>query len=380
MVEIPVEASVECSDGPCGKSVTVIVNPATRKVTYLVVQDKSFLEPEQRMVPIEEVVETTSELIRLRCTRDQLSNMEPFVKVRFIEDQWDEPAYWAALDDIYYAGPYVTPSMPLYEQIERVPPGEVAVHRGAWVEATDGHIGTVGELVLDPDSEQITHFVLREGHLWGKKEVILPLSALDRVEEDTVYLKLDKAAVEQLPSLPLTRHYRKAKAAGANVELITNVFQEVGTASQALELVEDLHRRKVLRILDAAILVKEEDGTASVKDAKDLEPGKGRLLGAITGGLVGLLGGPVGAVVGALAGLGIGSLAAKWEDLGFSDHFLSGLQPHLKPGTSALVVLVEHEWALPLSEALVGLDGVILQQALTDNLVEALMQAGEIEG
>jgi uncharacterized membrane protein len=144
--------------------------------------------------------------------------------------------------------------------------------------------------------------------------------------------------------------------------------------------VEDLHRRKVLRILDAAILVKEEDGTASVKDAKDLEPGKGRLLGAITGGLVGLLGGPVGAVVGALAGLGIGSLAAKWEDLGFSDHFLSGLQTHLKPGTSALVVLVEHEWALPLSEALVGLDGVILQQALTDNLVEALMQAGEIEG
>jgi hypothetical protein len=46
-----------------------------------------------------------------------------------------------------------------------------------------------------------------EGHLWGKKEVTIPVSAIDRIEEDTVYLKLDKKAVESLPSESVRRHW-----------------------------------------------------------------------------------------------------------------------------------------------------------------------------
>ena len=237
MVDIPIEANVECADGPCGKSVTVIVNPATKKVTYFVVQDTAFLDAEQRMVPVEEVLETTSELIRLRCTKEQLAGMEHFVKPRFIEDRLDAPAYWAALGDMYYAEPYATPAMPLYVETERVPSGEVALHRGDWVETTDGHVGAVGELVMDPDSRQITHLVLQGGHLWGKREITVPLTAIDRVALDTVYLKLDKQAVEQLPSIALTRHYRKAKAEGKDVELVTKVFKEPDGASQALKSV-----------------------------------------------------------------------------------------------------------------------------------------------
>ncbi len=377
MVDIPIEANVECADGPCGKSVTVIVNPATRKVTHFVVQEKAFLDAEQRMVPVAEVLETTLELIRLRCTKEQVANMEHFVERRFIEDQWDEAAYWAAAGDMYYAEPYATPAMPLYEEIERVPPGDLAVHRGDWVEATDGHVGAVGELVMDPDSEQITHLVLQGGHLWGKREITVPLSAIDRAALGTVYLKLDKQAVEQLPSIALTRHYRKAKAEGKDVELVTKVFEQPDGANQALKSVEDLQRRKALKILDAAVLVKEQDGSTSFKDIKDLEPGKGRLLGAIAGGLVGLIGGPVGVVVGALAGLGVGSLAAKWVDLGFSDKFLAGLQEHLQPGSSALVVLVENDSAQSLADALDGQDGVILRQPLTDEMLGALMQGDE---
>jgi hypothetical protein len=43
---------------------------------------------------------------------------------------------------------------------------------------------------------------MREGHLWGQKEITIPVSAIARVEEDTVYLKLDKAGVEALPAVP----------------------------------------------------------------------------------------------------------------------------------------------------------------------------------
>jgi hypothetical protein len=44
--------------------------------------------------------------------------------------------------------------------------------------------------------------VMREGHLWGKKEVTIPLSAIGDTHEDTVFLKLDKKLIESLPIFP----------------------------------------------------------------------------------------------------------------------------------------------------------------------------------
>lgn len=41
MADFPIAAPVECTDGPCGKSTNVIVNPVNRKVTHVVVEDKS---------------------------------------------------------------------------------------------------------------------------------------------------------------------------------------------------------------------------------------------------------------------------------------------------------------------------------------------------
>ena len=52
-----------------------------------------------------------------------------------------------------------------------------------------------------PRTTACTHLVLREGHLWGKKDVTIPVDQIDRIEADVIYLKLDKAAVEHLPSV-----------------------------------------------------------------------------------------------------------------------------------------------------------------------------------
>ncbi len=50
-------------------------------------------------------------------------------------------------------------------EYERIPPGELAVRRGARVETTDGHAGRVDEFLVNPADGYITHLVLREGHL-----------------------------------------------------------------------------------------------------------------------------------------------------------------------------------------------------------------------
>lgn len=140
---------------------------------------------------------------------------------------------------------------------------------------------------------------------------------------------------------------------------------------------QDLHRRKTLRILGAAVLVKQQDGTLTVEDTKEIKPRTGRILGAITGGFVGLVAGPVGAVVGAVAGLGVGGFAAKQIDRGFSDKFLNGLQEHLQPGGSALVLLVENEWLQSMSDALEDDAGVVLHETLTDELVQEFLDQYE---
>ena len=74
---------------------------------------------------------------------------------------------------------------------------------GAWVEATDGTVGQVDELLINSNNMQVTHLVLLERHLLKKREITIPVSQIDRVDEDTIYLKLDRKSVEELPTTPV---------------------------------------------------------------------------------------------------------------------------------------------------------------------------------
>jgi sporulation protein YlmC with PRC-barrel domain len=80
--------------------------------------------------------------------------------------------------------------------------GEVEVRRGEHVHAADGTIGRVQGLVIDPNDHHVTHVLLDEGHLWGKKRVAIPIGAVTGVR-DGVRLKLTKDEVRDLPSIDL---------------------------------------------------------------------------------------------------------------------------------------------------------------------------------
>jgi sporulation protein YlmC with PRC-barrel domain len=190
-------------DGVCGQSTYVIINPVSRRVTHVVVKRNKGLHAEH-LVPVDLVANTTHDLIRLRCTTDELSKIEPFTETEYVQERIPDIDY---LEESYLVWPYHIPEIDTTVPIthQRIPHGELAVHRGARVEATDGHVGRVDEFLVDPVDTHITHLVLREGHLWGQKDVTIPVSQIDRIEEDTVYLKLDKHSVEALPAIPIRR-------------------------------------------------------------------------------------------------------------------------------------------------------------------------------
>jgi hypothetical protein len=157
----------------------------------------------QYLVPIEQVSESTSALVHLGCTRTEIEKLEPFVQAMLLPGAVPFGPYGPG-EYLTWSYAYPEPGFVILEK-EHVPPGELALRHGARVRATDGDIGRVDEFLIDPANENITHVVLREGHAWSPKDVTIPVSAIDHIEEDTVYLKLDKHTIEAMPAVPLKR-------------------------------------------------------------------------------------------------------------------------------------------------------------------------------
>jgi sporulation protein YlmC with PRC-barrel domain len=197
-MNISTNAKVICSDGPFGQSTVVILRPSSGEITHLVVSKDSFQGTEY-MVSIDHVMESSPKQIHLNCSGDEVLRMPVFNKIEFLPS--DLTGFSAGM---FVMWPYFPPAANYSTKEDyQIPEGELAIRRGSRVEAQDGHVGSVDEFLIDPSNEHITHLVLREGHFWGKKDVTIPMSQIDHFKENTVFLKLDKEAIEKLPAIPV---------------------------------------------------------------------------------------------------------------------------------------------------------------------------------
>jgi len=203
MADIPIAAPVECTDGPCGRSTKVIVNAVNRRVTHVVVEDESLPEYATRLVPAAFVADATSQRIQLSCARADVARMGPFVVSDFIPESPYGAAYATGAA---WTSQYVVDNT-AYDEVreENVPAGELALYSGMHVEARDGRVGVLDELVLDPSSGVITNVLMRKGHLWGTRAIAVPVDQIDFVDGNTVYLKIDKSSVGALPTVKVKR-------------------------------------------------------------------------------------------------------------------------------------------------------------------------------
>jgi sporulation protein YlmC with PRC-barrel domain len=198
-MDIPLNVQVHCDDGLCGHSTEVVLHPETDEVTHLVVKEAHAPHIE-RLVPVSLVRETTPHLILLRCNKQKLAQLQPFVAVEARREQI--PHYVAELGGIPVS---VLESRWVTRKHKAIPWGELGVRWHARIEATDGRVGQLDEFLVEPETEHITHLVMREGHLWGEKDVTIPVSEIDRIEETVIHLKLDKQSIEALPAIPIRR-------------------------------------------------------------------------------------------------------------------------------------------------------------------------------
>ena len=218
--EFAIGAEASATDGPVGKVSRVVVDPVAKALTHLVVEPGLGQGP-SRLVPLDLVDGGGASEVRLSCTKAEFENLEPAEETKFIPrttsfgsygagDVLSWPYYGAAgigdLDGIGGAGGMGTEDgspVPRTVTYDTVPVGEVGVRRGQPVLATDGAIGHVEGLVVHPETGHVTHVLLQEGHLWGKKEVAIPISAVD-TSVDGTQLKIAKQDVENLPPVNIS--------------------------------------------------------------------------------------------------------------------------------------------------------------------------------
>jgi sporulation protein YlmC with PRC-barrel domain len=209
-IEFIIGTEVVCDGGAVGELRRVIVDPVARSITHLVV------EPHHRrgsghLVPVALVASAAEARIVLRCTASEFSALDEAEEMQFFDGAngpWNDeqsqmfptPYYPLGLGTGMGEGGLGTHTGAQVVFTERIPAGDVQVRRGDHVQATDGPIGHVRGLVVDPGDHCVTHILLDEGHLWGKKRVAIPISAVTRAD-DGVRLNLSKQEVGDLPAV-----------------------------------------------------------------------------------------------------------------------------------------------------------------------------------
>jgi len=200
-------AEASASDGVCGEVSRLVMDPVALTVTHLVIEPKHRRDS-GRLVPVH-LVDTTTGQIRLRCTTAEFDKLDPAEEVDQVEGLDYGGGYGQAEAVQGYGGMGgigatgmgigmgVGHNTPVVVQ-DVVPLGEVDVQRGESVHALDGEIGKVQGFLVDPDDNRVTHILLQEGHLWGRKEVSIPISAVTGVDAG-IRLNITKKQVEDLP-------------------------------------------------------------------------------------------------------------------------------------------------------------------------------------
>jgi sporulation protein YlmC with PRC-barrel domain len=207
---------VRCDDQTVGDLADVVIEPATHRLTHVVVQTRD--DEQVRLVPVELVAAGRGDQreVALTCSAEELRSFEPIREFAYlranqfpqsdektdvgVEDMIAMPSY-AATELGDFVGEFDESVSLTYD---RIPKGEAELRRSSDVVSSDGHrLGHVeGFIVIDGS---VTHVVLEHGHLWGTRDVTIPIEAVAKIETDNIALGISKDEAGALPSVRVHR-------------------------------------------------------------------------------------------------------------------------------------------------------------------------------
>lgn len=161
------------------------------------------------------------------------------------------------------------------------------------------------------------------------------------------------------------------------IQIMIAAFKGEQDAAEALKLLKRARSMHQIRIQNAAVLRRDARNRLHIQEVRDWGGGKGAVMGGTVGAVLGVLAGPGVLMVGA-AGALIGGLAAKLRDSGFANERLSMLGESLRPGTSALVAVIEHKWVGEISRQMAKAGADVITEAIAADVAQQLEAGYEV--
>ncbi len=153
-------------------------------------------------------------------------------------------------------------------------------------------------------------------------------------------------------------------------------FSNIEEAGQMLADLKQGRKEGLIGIVDAAVVVKDENGKLKIKDTKSRRRRrKGLITGGVVGGLVGLLTGLVG--LAALGGGAIGMLAGRMAGYP-AKATMQSVGETLPPSSSAIVAVIEHTWVAKVEDAMMEAGATVLRAALAADVAAQLEADGNV--
>jgi len=214
------------SDGHIGHVKDFYFDDRSWAVRYVVADTGTWLTGRQVLLSPHAFgsLHQAGKLLLVNLTRKQIEDSPSIESHKPVSRQYEEEYYR------YYGWPYYwqgdglwgMSGFPVLELPTKPFPGESVAAKGSQlkradahlrstqavngyhIEASDGTAGHVCDFMMDAQSWAIGQLVVKTGHRFSGKEVLIPVSKVDRIsyENSTVFVNLTREAVEQSSAYP----------------------------------------------------------------------------------------------------------------------------------------------------------------------------------
>lgn len=212
-LDIKIGSTVQCRDGRAGRVIKLVVDPASKRVTHIVVE-RGVLLHHDVVVPIERVERVEGDVVVLDVNADELNALPEYKEIDYAvpDAGWAEQHGYPPTDTL--VGPLVAapdggrlePAWSAFMVVGHthtgIPDTETPIGRGTRVSyrhgSEDEPLGRLDHVLVDPRSGRVRALVVRKG-LVLSKDVIVPVEWVKAVGEDEIVLAADREQLEKLP-------------------------------------------------------------------------------------------------------------------------------------------------------------------------------------
>jgi len=205
LLDIRLGAIIFCWDGRAGRVTRLVVEPTTRRVTHIVVEHG--LLHHEVVSPIGYLEQAGDGSLALNMILQDLASLPHYAEVDYLLPEPSRLPQQAGV--MTGLGGRLPHGLPLDISWSKrfvkghthrgLPSDETPIGRDTQITNREGHVGRLGHVLLDQETDVVQALVVRSGHL-SKKDICVPADRIAWIDEVEIHIKADRSQLEEFPA------------------------------------------------------------------------------------------------------------------------------------------------------------------------------------